>query len=67
MSLLWAVPPVAVVVAMVVLLWQLRHLTDAAGELRGELQRLGEVQLAVVDVRAAATEARASMRHLRYR
>ena len=67
MSLLWAVPPVALVAAMVVLLWQLRHLTDAAGELHGELQRLGEVQLAVADVRAAATEARASMRHLRCR
>jgi hypothetical protein len=64
MSLLWAVPPFAVVGAMVVLLWQLRDLTEAAGELHGELQRFGEVQLAVADVRAAATEARTSMRQL---
>jgi hypothetical protein len=65
MSLLWAVPPVAVVTAMVVLLWQLRHLTDAATDLHGELHRLGEVQQAVADVRSAATEAGVSIRALR--
>ena len=65
MSLLWAVPPVAIVTAMVVLLWQLRHLTDAAGELNSELRRLGEVHEAVADLRTAATEAHASIGALR--
>jgi hypothetical protein len=62
MSLLWAVPPVAVAVAVVVALAQLRRIAISAIDLQGELQRFTEVRLAVADVRSASAEARATAR-----
>jgi cytochrome c-type biogenesis protein CcmH/NrfF len=65
MSLLWAVPPIAVAVAVVLVLTQLRHLSTATVALREELRRVDEVRLAVVEVRTASAEARATVRRLR--
>lgn len=59
MSLLWAVPPVAVAVAMAIMLLQLRQVAEASGDLAGQLKRLDEVRVAVADVRAEAARARA--------
>jgi hypothetical protein len=67
MSLLWAVPPVAVAVAAVITLLQLRPMMDAAADLRAELHRIGEVQGAVAQVRAASAETRAAVDALRGR
>jgi hypothetical protein len=65
MALLWAVPPIAVVVATVLALVQLRGIAEAAGDLQVELHRLSEVRLAVAEVRSAQAEARATARGLR--
>jgi len=65
MSLLWAVPPVAMTVAMLVALVQLRNIGDATAELTGQLQRVGDIRLAVAEVREASAEARATARGLR--
>ncbi len=65
MSLLWAVPPVAVAVAAVIALVQLRGIAEAAADLQVELRRLGEVQGAVAEVRAASTHIRSTAQGLR--
>ena len=65
MSLLWAVPPVAVAVATVLALVQLRGIAEAAGDLQVELRRLGEVQGAVAEVRAASSAIRSTAHGLR--
>lgn len=65
MSLLWAVPPVAVATAVVIVLVQLRHLGTAAADLRVELQRVTEVRTAVLELRASTTEVRTSIHGLR--
>lgn len=65
MSLLWAVPPVAVAVATVMALVQLRGIAEAAVDLQVELRRFGEVQVAVAEVRSASAAARATARGLR--
>jgi hypothetical protein len=65
MSLFWAVPPVAVVMATLVALVQLRGIAEAAADLRLELARLGEVQGAVAEVRAASSGIRATAHGLR--
>jgi hypothetical protein len=62
MSLLWAVPPVAMSIAIVVALAQLRGIATAAIDLQGELQRFSDVRLAVAEVRSASAEARATAR-----
>ncbi len=67
MSLLWALPPTAVVLAAVLLLVQLRAIDDEAQELGRQLQRLGEVRAAVVAVRAETEAVRATARSLRSR
>lgn len=67
MSLLWAVPPVAVAVAVVITLLQLRDIADATADLSVQLRRLDEVRLTVATVRAESAEARASLRALRSR
>jgi hypothetical protein len=67
MSLLWAVPPVAVVIAAGMALVMLRGISDAAVALQTELRRFSEVQVAVSEVRAAAADARATARGLRSR
>jgi len=59
MSLLWALPPVAVTIAAVIALVQLRGIAEAAADLQVELRRFSEVQLAVADVRSASADTRA--------
>ena len=65
MSLLWAVPPVAVALATLIALVQLRGIAEAAADLQLELQRLGEVQGAVAEVRRASSDVRATAHGLR--
>jgi hypothetical protein len=65
MSLLWAVPPVAVATAAVIALVQLRGITEAVADLQVELRRLGEVRGAVAEVRVASTHIRATAQGLR--
>ena len=67
MSLLWAVPPVAVLIATLVVMWQLHAISEATGDLASQLRRLEEVRVAVADVRAASAEARATAKTLRAR
>ncbi|HLT15976.1 MAG TPA: hypothetical protein VK007_04675 [Acidimicrobiales bacterium] len=67
MSLLWAVPPVAVAVATVLLLVQLRAIQGAADDLAVQLRRLDEVRGAVAAVRADGHRAREQLRRLRER
>lgn len=65
MSLLWAVPPVAVAAAAAIVLLQIRHLGVAAADLRVELHRLSEVRAAVLELQSASAEVRTSYRGLR--
>jgi hypothetical protein len=67
MSLLWAVPPVAMAAAVAILLLQLREMADATTGLTQQLQRLDEVRAAVVAVRDESAETRAALRSLRSR
>lgn len=67
MSLLWAVAPVAVTVAVVVVLTQLRAMEAASLGLSQELRRLGEVSAAVAAVRSESADARARLRSVRLR
>ena len=67
MSLLWAVPPVAVATAVVILLMQLRSMADAASALSVQLHRLDEVRVAVAEVRAESAATRQALRQLRSR
>lgn len=65
MSLLWAIPPVAMVMGTLLALVQLRGMADAASDLHVELRRFGEVQAAVAEVRSASADARTITRSLR--
>ena len=65
MTLLWAVAPVAMTVAVGLVLQQLRLMGDATVQLAAELHRLDEVRLAIADVRAESAEARAAVQALR--
>jgi hypothetical protein len=67
MALLWAVPPVAVAIAMVVLLAQLRHMADATDDLAIQIRRFDDVRVAVEQVRAEAARTRVTARSLRSR
>ena len=67
MSLLWAVPPVAMAAAVAIVLLQLREMADATSGLTQQLARLDEVRAAVVAVRHESAEARATLRGLRSR
>jgi hypothetical protein len=67
MSLLWAVPPVAVAVAVVLLLVQLRTMAEATADLTVQLHRLDEVRMAVAEVRAESAQTRLALRALRSR
>jgi hypothetical protein len=64
MSLLWAVPPVAVALAAVLVLQQLREITDATADLTAQLRRFDEVRVAVAAVRAESAETRATLHRL---
>ena len=65
MTLLWTVPPIAVAVAAVILLVQLRSMTEAAADLGTQLRRLDEVRVAVAAVRAESAATRAAVDRLR--
>lgn len=67
MSLLWAIPPVAVAAAPLLLLLQLRSIGEATDDLAVQLRRLDEVRLAVADVRAESAATREHLRRLRQR
>ncbi|MGH9085349.1 MAG: hypothetical protein ACRDYW_07840 [Acidimicrobiales bacterium] len=67
MSLLWAVPPVAVAAAVVLLLTQLRDIEAATADLATQLRRLDEVRVAVARVRAESAGTRARVHDLRSR
>lgn len=67
MSLLWAIPPVAVAAATLLLLLQLRSIGEATDDLAVQLRRLDEVRLAVADVRAESAATREHLRRLRQR
>ena len=54
MSLLWAVPPVAMATATAIALQHLRRIAAATADLRVEVQRLSEVGAAMADTRARA-------------
>lgn len=64
MTLLWAVPPVAVVVGVLIALAQLRQAACAATDLQTELHRFHDVQVALEDVRSAASATEAAARTL---
>lgn len=65
MTLLWAVPPVAMALAAVLVLLHLRRITRSAAALRAELRRLAEVHEAVDEVRASIVDAQRRARSLR--
>lgn len=65
MSVLWAIPPVAVAIGAVMALVQLRGIAEAAADLQVELQRFSQVRVAVTEVRTASAEARTSLQGLR--
>ncbi|MGQ0832129.1 MAG: hypothetical protein ACT4OV_10665 [Microthrixaceae bacterium] len=65
MSLLWAVPPLAVSLAALLVLVHLRGIAEATADLGLQLRRLDEVRVAVDDVRTEAARARASVESLR--
>lgn len=60
MSLLWAVPPMAVAGGITVVILLLRDIASETGALADQLRRLDEVRVAVAGVRADAAQARAS-------
>lgn len=67
MSLLWAVPPVAISAAIAIAIVQLRDIADATADLTVQLRRLDEVRVAVAAVREESATARASLHGLRSR
>jgi hypothetical protein len=67
MSLLWAVPPVAVAIGAVLAVLQLRAMADATADLAAQLHRLQEVRVAVATVRAESAAARSTLHGLRSR
>lgn len=65
--MLWAIPPVAATIGVMVGLVQLRRIDDATRALAAQLRQLGEVRVAVTEVRAATSEALAAASGLRMR
>lgn len=66
MSLVWAVPPVAVVAGTLLLLLQLRAIGEATADLAVQLRRLDEVRGAVAVVRAESAATREHLRRVRH-
>jgi hypothetical protein len=62
MTVLWAILPLALAAGTALALVQLRGFADAAADVRFELHRFGEVQVAVAQMRRADADARASAR-----
>lgn len=67
LSLLWAVPPVAVAAAVLILLVQLRNMAESTADLTVQLHRLDEVRVAVAEVRTESARTREALRALRAR
>lgn len=67
MSLLWAIPPVAVVAIGVLVLMALRNITSATEDLNLQLRRLDEVRVAVATVRQESARTRAALQSLQSR
>jgi hypothetical protein len=67
MSLIWAIPAVVAVIGVAVAMLGLRAVGVAAEDLELQLQRLGEVRLAVVSLRDEGAATRANLRNLRHR
>lgn len=67
MSLLWAIPPLAVVAGALLLVLQLRAVQEEAEALERHLRHLGEVRVAVRHLRAEAAALRDATRGLRAR
>lgn len=65
MSLLWAVPPVVIAAATLLLIVQLRAIQGVTEDLSGQLRRLDEVRGAVAAVRAESAATRARVQRLR--
>ena len=65
MDVLWAIPPVALILGAALVLAQLRGFAVAFADVQVELRRLSEVQVAVAEVRSASAAARATARHPR--
>jgi hypothetical protein len=66
-SLIWAVPVVAAMAGFGLLVIGLRALGAAADDLRMQLERLGEVRLAVADLRDQSAATRAGLQRARRR
>ncbi len=62
MPLLWTLPPVAVALAMLIMLTQMRHISRATVALREEFQRVDEVRTAAAELRVATAEMLQTMR-----
>jgi len=67
MSLLWAIPPLAVVAGALLLVLQLRAVQEEAEALERQLRQLGEVRVAVRHLRAEAAALCDATRGLRAR
>jgi cytochrome c-type biogenesis protein CcmH/NrfF len=65
MELLWTIPAIALVVAAVLLVVQLRDTAEAAADLHSSIQRIHEVRTAVADARAEAGRLQATAASLR--
>jgi hypothetical protein len=67
MSLLWAIPPVAVVVGMVVVVIGLRAIGSIATEVQQQLVQLAEVRAAVARVRDEQMTTQTTLERIRTR
>jgi hypothetical protein len=67
MSLLWAIPPVAVVVGMIVVVIGLRTIGSVAAEVQRQLVQLAEMRAAVAQVRDEQMTMSTTLERLRTR
>jgi cytochrome c-type biogenesis protein CcmH/NrfF len=66
-ELLWTIPVLAVVAGAVVVIIQMRSVSEAATELRSTLHRVDEVRAAVAQVRAEGTNCGGTSARIRAR
>ncbi len=67
MGMLWAIPPLVLILGVLVAASLARRAGDLGAGLRHELLRLGEIQTAVAEVRAESATARRRADQLRPR
>lgn len=67
MNALWVLPVVVLLVGVAAVLASLRQANDAAVELHAQLLRLGEVRVAIAEVRADSVRTRDALEGLRHR